>query len=1470
MRFLLVGGSNCVIREGYGAVLTATVPGSWTNRSLGNSPSLRGIDHLLSHPQEVREAERIVFEYALNDQIFESSNTLDPPSHALALRALLADPAIAARLVFVLLVGRGPSGRAASGHSFVLDHYRGLAAEHGVPVIDLIPRILEATARHGSAAVFKDNDHFTEMMVGSLVEATAAGLAALPKAGEAHAVARTADPHAPRLVRLDPLAAGGAGGVSVEVFRSRLLTSEMMQLRTGDAIELTSPGGLLLGCYALCSHDAGMLRLTIGERDIVKTMRHGFPYDKPFVALRHLSSPVPTRPGERIMLRLVDGLADVPNAQLDPTLAQVANKRGGELAVGTLLFLQQAPARPPAADSSSMAATLRHLQPEPAKFDRARTVGRYERAPDETGGRLAEGGLRLQGQHKGPMAGLPLVSIVTISLNAAATIGQTIASVLRQTYANVEYIVVDGASTDGTLDVIRSYQQAIDYFVSEPDRGLYAAMNKAIGLASGDYVLVLNADDWYADDAVEALVAARSYSGCDVVSALAQYVDAAGRPVQQMRSMPFDAGLRLRMALRHETMLVPASIYERFGAYDESYRVIADFDFTRKLFEAGVTHYEVPRALLFFRNTGVSSTALDKLAADRARLLAEQFPELSQGDLDLMATMSKLRPELVEPLARRHLGSDKLVEALRAYQVDQAGRVDAPAWSRQPVDWSAIHALQGKPRVSVILPVYNAAGTLPTALDSVLAQTVTDLEVICLNDVTPDGSQTIIDDYVRRDPRVRSLVNERNIGHGATRNRGVRASRGIYVFHLDPDDTLPPKALEHLLDAAEKHGSDMVKGDYLREQMLHGAGRGDGGRFSILSDGKAVINTNLRDCPQLLRTTEGHWSYLYRAGFARQVPYPTDLKMGQDSIFLVNALVRARTVSLIPELVYHYGANPLSAMNTFTFRKFADGLEWRRRAWHVLRDRGYRAIGDRLLLSYWSDAFFSRLGATASIEQLRGFMAALGEALRQAGAKKPGEGSSALVRALFEKVLAGDEDGAVALLHKSGAGEPSRHSIGEAVAGPVGAGRSSDDAVGATPRPLRVATFCSMDQGGAATGSHRRIEALRRRGVDATLHSLVTKSGKDYVHRVQALQDGMVARNGDEVWQEVRRRAIQPAVQLEGYRAQELFSLARSVVDFRKLKPVFDQADVVHFHWVVGMLDLENVECLADKPMVWTLADMNAFTGGCHYAEGCEAYRGDCRSCTLLGGSDLANESWARKKEAYRKLRRLHIVCPSQWIADHVARSSLLGDKPVHVIPNAFPVDRLMPVNKTVARIQLGLPVEKRLLLFGADSVTNKRKGREFLELALQRIAKRDKKGVEVVLFGNGSMDLPLPVHRLGHINTEDRLSLAYSAADAFLFPSMEDNAPLTVGESLLCGTPVVAFPVGNVPELLRHEDTGYIARHRDAMDLVRGVDWALEADPASALRRSLRCRLSAAAFHDPLVAADRHLQVYKEAMSDA
>jgi glycosyltransferase involved in cell wall biosynthesis len=393
---------------------------------------------------------------------------------------------------------------------------------------------------------------------------------------------------------------------------------------------------------------------------------------------------------------------------------------------------------------------------------------------------------------------------------------------------------------------------------------------------------------------------------------------------------------------------------------------------------------------------------------------------------------------------------------------------------------------------------------------------------------------------------------------------------------------------------------------------------------------------------------------------------------------------------------------------------------------------------------------------------------------------------------------------------------------------------------------------------------------LRRHGADARIYSLVSESGLPYVYRIRptALEDET---REAHVWQKVIDLAIRPARQMPGYQAAEMFSLPASVVDFRKVGKVFEQSDVVHLHWVVGMFDYEHAgDVLADKPMTWTLADMNAFTGGCHYSEGCEEFKRECRNCPLLGGdNDLAHRAWQIKKAAYDQLKHLHIICPSKWMADLARSSSLFGDKPVHYIPNAFPVDRFSPTNKTVARLALGLPTDKKLLIFGAESLTQVRKGGDKLKAALEHLKQAGHlENVEIITFGKNTIELPVPVHGLGHIADESYLAQAYSAADGFLFPSLEDNAPLTVGESLLCGTPVVTFPVGNVPDLVQHAETGYIARYLDIDDFAKGIEWILNADSKAALQRSVTCRIRAARFHDPALAVQRHMAVYAAAMS--
>jgi glycosyltransferase involved in cell wall biosynthesis len=337
--------------------------------------------------------------------------------------------------------------------------------------------------------------------------------------------------------------------------------------------------------------------------------------------------------------------------------------------------------------------------------------------------------------------------------------------------------------------------------------------------------------------------------------------------------------------------------------------------------------------------------------------------------------------------------------------------------------------------------------------------------------------------------------------------------------------------------------------------------------------------------------------------------------------------------------------------------------------------------------------------------------------------------------------------------------------------------------------------------------------------------------------------------------------------------ARELFSRPDSIVDTAALGRDLASVDLFHLHWVSGFLDHDNIEhLLGDRPVVWTLHDMNPFTGGCHYSEGCEGYKKDCRNCPLLEkGAKLANETWKTKKKAYDKIKNLHIVCPSQWIADCARASSLFGNRKIHVIPNVSPIDDFLPTNKIVARMRLGLPLNRKLIAFGADSLDNLRKGGDILGDSLNHLQHMGgAEGVEGILFGASSLDLNIKVHNMGYVSDPKKLSLIYAAADVFAFPSREDNAPQTVIEAMLSGTPVVAFPVGNIEQLVTHGETGYIATYEDARAFAQGLHWALK-NPRSteSLLRGVRSHLAARAHSDPDKVVERHVALYQEILKE-
>lgn len=226
--------------------------------------------------------------------------------------------------------------------------------------------------------------------------------------------------------------------------------------------------------------------------------------------------------------------------------------------------------------------------------------------------RAASGGLRTKGTYKQTSPNNPLVTVITVVFNGADTIEQTIQSVIGQSYKNVEYIVIDGGSTDGSQEIIKKYEYAIDYWVSEEDAGIYDAMNKGITLARGDYIGMLNSDDFFAHPAaLEIIVMRLKESNADTVFSCLDIVDPANldRMLRKYRIPNFSPFmLRIGVMPPHPTFYCRRSCYEEAGPYRTDYRIAADFEMlVRLLIRHHVSWSFIDETIVKMRSGGLSS-----------------------------------------------------------------------------------------------------------------------------------------------------------------------------------------------------------------------------------------------------------------------------------------------------------------------------------------------------------------------------------------------------------------------------------------------------------------------------------------------------------------------------------------------------------------------------------------------------------------------------------------------------------------------------------------------------------------------------------------------------------------------------------------------------------------------------------------------------------------------------------------------
>jgi len=407
---------------------------------------------------------------------------------------------------------------------------------------------------------------------------------------------------------------------------------------------------------------------------------------------------------------------------------------------------------------------------------------------------------------------------------------------------------------------------------------------------------------------------------------------------------------------------------------------------------------------------------------------------------------------------------------------------------------------------------------------------------------------------------------------------------------------------------------------------------------------------------------------------------------------------------------------------------------------------------------------------------------------------------------------------------------------------------------------MRVVHVSHSLDGGAGRAAMRLHQSLRKLGADSNIFAFdqaVSLPRSD--HDAPGPLDKFLAhymKNIDKLPNKLHR--CRPTSSWSNNWAPNFTS--KHVMD---LKP-----DVVNLHFIGAgtfpIRDFSRLNC----PIVWTLHDMAAFTGGCHYSGSCDRFREKCGSCPALKSDsigDLSRTNWNRKEIAWKDVE-LEIICPSEWLAFEARRSSLMADRRVQVIQYGIDLNCFRPVDKTPARSALGVPSGKFLIAFGAASLNDSRKGLAMLWEALQCFeARLGKDRCELVVFGSGNWKSPDPsirVRNLGVIRDDEKLALVYSAADVFCAPSREENLANTALESLACGTPVLAFRIGGFPDIVDHRRCGYLASPFEIESLTDGLEYIYSRYLAGEKFGEVS-RKRAEDLYDERVAAGRYLELY-------
>lgn len=1145
--------------------------------------------------------------------------------------------------------------------------------------------------------------------------------------------------------------------------------------------------------------------------------------------------------------------------------------------------------------------------------------GKYDRYPDTTGQRQHEGGLRISAKKKEYNPNLPIITIVTAVYNNENTFQRCIDSVKNQTYPNIEYIVIDGGSAPKTIDIINKNADFIDYFISEPDQGIYNAMNKGIELAKGQYISLLNSDDFYNIDFVKETVN-NIESGVDII-----YTDYyAGQTY--LKAQRINDGILLgHLNICHNTFLVTKDCYNKIGKYDENFKIVSDATWMRKAYLEQCKFQVLNKNLFTLSDGGLSSGQDEKnrrlFINEVIKSYINQFPDLTENEAEeiYLFRFNKKRIDSVLKIAKKYRANYNFLSSLKNYSefcfrerknfelhhtetvlfTQYCNLLDLIDGDYKSIKINTKHGLfenvLSNLDKAIALKKQNPKKTILHFLSVFSTPSETFIYDLLLNlENNTNFDNFVLFEYKKLEQE-RPYCKALYVPWADFKEEVARAIYKYLIMEIKPDLVIGHFALNEwkfsqrikplnikIPTISMTHGIDVFilkdkdKEEY-RKYILNDFIKRSNTAFTTVSNYlyNELISQNVpKEKITLIHNTVDkiffetrRQSKFYTGNRTLQILCVGRLIDWKGHKYLLLALKKLKEESFDFHLTLVYGngkdileeieelindsflTKNVSLIPFVNFKEFPDY---------------YSKFDCFVHPSTYSDDQF-RKSETFGVAVLEAISAGLPVITTDAGGlpEVVGEHSD-----FVEIVKHANSDAIYYALKKFIANYKNTFKDNLTYAKTRLDLFSSEKQIQnlsdlilkvAMTKQLRVALLSSSTIQGAGYAAYRLHKGLSLLPND-TIKSHIFTTVRNHENEKNVHIIKHPTGNGKN-WSFMQ---FQPK---SGY---TIFTVNQQSISSKKLVEMLQDYDVINLHWHARFISIENLATLthSGKPIVLTIRDMHPLTGGCHYFHGCQEWKHACENCPQIFDSCHNYASTALKlKQKYYNFANITIVVLSEHTREIVKKVPFFNNCRIEKISNSIETDIFQPYEKEEVRKYFKLPKDKLIIGYVPSFSSDVKGYKEIIEVFKKLQKNAISKNIVVLLIGNetpATQEIQLEKINLGYISDNQKLAQAYSAADVIVVPSLEETFSNTTAEAISCGTPVVGFKTGAIPELVIDGQTGYTYEIGDIQGMTDGIIKVL-----SQLNFSENCREHAIKNYSFMIQAEKYKNLFSDLISN-